>query len=190
MECHVLSTKSIPCQHSLVSRRRHCSSQHCSLRIFATYWKCFCNFQRRPSSFHWQIFTQWYNFVMQSGSQQRRPICVFEYYPLAQPTFDSCTSLFFGYYTIARIPGRSLLQPEKPVSTTLIFSSTNIVQQSRTNATAATGVTFRPEKILVPSYYSASTRSTFFTNVPIIFKRIYDVYATRSWRLISLVCCW
>ena len=73
------------------------------------------------------------------------PIHVFGYYPLAHPTFDSCTRLCFGYYTIERLPGSLSRPSEAPISSVNLDDSANVVNGRHRNNTP-TGVTFRREQ--------------------------------------------
>jgi hypothetical protein len=75
----------------------------------------------------------------------RSQIHVLGYYPLAQPTFDSCTRLCFGYYTIERLPGGLSRHSEALISSANLDDSANIVN-CRHRDNALTGVTFRREQ--------------------------------------------
>ena len=85
-------------------------------------------------------------------------IHILDYYPLTQPTVDSCTRLCFGYYNIARISQQSTRMTDRSVQQSL---STNSLQESvssprlyqsrnlgigRNNRSAYTGVNFRREQ--------------------------------------------
>ena len=101
-------------------------------------------------------------------------IYVFEYYPLTQPTVDSCTRLCFGYYTVARIVDRSSPQSvsatslQEPISSTRLSQSSN-VRFGRNNRSANTRVNFRREQY--PSRSSTQPRRR------VTFKCIYDLHS-------------